>query len=193
MQRRAEASIDHPALSPEKSDEFASLYETNYPRIYRYVLYRIGGNRETTEDIVGDVFLKAFSAWPKFETRKDIPESAYFYRIAHNTVVDHYETKQAPFTLDDIGENNPSIPTVDGPEKEVIEALTEEDRARQLRKDLSSLPEDQRRIIELTFFEGIAGKQAAQIINKKIGNARVIKHRGLQSLGKLVRKRGAAY
>ena len=67
------------------ADEFLQLYEDCYDDIYRYV-YCKTGNPWDTDDIVSDVFLKAFRHFdPNRRTHK-----AWLVTIARNTTVDYY-------------------------------------------------------------------------------------------------------
>ena len=66
---------------------FETVYDECYDSLYKYVYMRLL-NRETTEDIVQDTFLKAMRSYDRFD-----PElasvSTWLTRIATNTMVDH--------------------------------------------------------------------------------------------------------
>ena len=72
-----------------KGDEqaMALLYETYFDRIYRYAYLRLN-NRTEAEDVAQDVFIRALAAIKKYEER-DVPFTAWLFRIAHNQVIDH--------------------------------------------------------------------------------------------------------
>ena len=69
-------------------DAFAELYEAYFDKIYRYIVLKIG-DRTEAEDMTQQVFLKALKSLSTYKW-KDVPFSAWLYRIAHNQVVDHF-------------------------------------------------------------------------------------------------------
>ena len=80
---------DNGATETRKLNEakLASLYEEYYDKIARYVYTHIGDKNES-ENITGEVFLKALESLKSYRER-GIPMQAWLFRIAHNLVVDH--------------------------------------------------------------------------------------------------------
>jgi RNA polymerase sigma-70 factor (ECF subfamily) len=66
-------------------DEFAEIYETNKARIYS-TAYRMLGNSADAEDVVQDVFIKAYRKLDTFEGRSQL--STWLYRITINRCLD---------------------------------------------------------------------------------------------------------
>jgi RNA polymerase sigma-70 factor (ECF subfamily) len=67
------------------ADEFATIYETNKARIYS-TAYRMLGNGADAEDVVQDVFVKAWRKLDSFEGRSQL--STWLYRITINRCLD---------------------------------------------------------------------------------------------------------
>ena len=67
---------------------FAELYESNFHRVYGYVIRRVR-DRAIAEDLTADVFQKALAAFPNFDWR-GIPFSAWLIRIAANVMTDEW-------------------------------------------------------------------------------------------------------
>ena len=72
----------------QDQEAFAELYEAYFDRIYRYIVLKIG-DRTEAEDMTQQVFLKALKSLPAYKW-KEVPFSAWLYRIAHNLMVDHF-------------------------------------------------------------------------------------------------------
>src|SRR5438552_1731444 len=66
------------------ADAYGQLYELHLDRIFRYVYYRVGSSNEA-EDLTEHVFLKAWEAIGRYESR-GLPFAAWLYRMAHNAV-----------------------------------------------------------------------------------------------------------
>ena len=80
------------------ADAFGDLYELYLEEMYRYVRYRIN-HKQDAEDLTEQVFLKAWAGLSGY--RGEVPFKAWIYRIARNTVVDHYRTRKAESPLPD--------------------------------------------------------------------------------------------
>jgi RNA polymerase sigma-70 factor (ECF subfamily) len=83
----------------EKKD-FLAFYRAHVERIYKFVYFRVGSNKETAEDLVQDIFLKAYEAHDRYDPEKSL--SAWIFTIARNTVINHYAKRKADVTLEEI-------------------------------------------------------------------------------------------
>ena len=88
---RDEDQLIEKAISGEK-EAFGHLYDQYFPQIFKYLLVRTD-TREDAEDMTETVFIKAWEHLPNFGGKtKERNLRAWLFRIAHNTVVDHYRT-----------------------------------------------------------------------------------------------------
>lgn len=70
-------------------ENFASLYEAFWPKIFNYFFYRTNMDKSASEDLTQNVFLKALQQLPKFKD-KDVPYLSYLFTIARNLLIDFY-------------------------------------------------------------------------------------------------------
>ena len=49
-------------LKSHQPDAWAALYDAHYRQLYRYAFVRVGGDRETAEDLAATVFSRALTA-----------------------------------------------------------------------------------------------------------------------------------
>ena len=81
---------------------FEELCRENYGRIYKYI-YAMSGNKQTTEDLIQDVFLIAYEKGDAFLSHENPP--AFLYRTARNRTLTclkrqrRYETALTDETL----------------------------------------------------------------------------------------------
>ncbi|MEK7211925.1 MAG: RNA polymerase sigma factor, partial [Patescibacteria group bacterium] len=66
----------------KKSELFQQYYREFLPKIYRFVFFRVGGKRETAEDLTSEIFIKALDNFDSFDEAK--PFSPWIYQIAKN-------------------------------------------------------------------------------------------------------------
>src|SRR3989344_6735535 len=92
-------------LQAKKGDAqaFGTLYDTYMPAIYRFVLFKVG-TRSDAEDVTHQVFLKAWKSIKKYRDQGH-PFSSWLYRIAQNTIIDHYRSFRTYRDIDTLPED----------------------------------------------------------------------------------------
>src|SRR5437667_11900461 len=68
---------------------FAELYETNFERVYAFIIRRVQ-DRHEAEDLTSEVFQHALANLSKFEWR-GVPFAVWLYRIAANAIADRWK------------------------------------------------------------------------------------------------------
>ncbi len=137
-----------------ENDAFGILYDRYITKIYRFIYYKTFV-RETAEDITSDVFHKAFERIHSFNSHKGT-FSAWIYRIARNSVIDHYRTQKKNIPIDDVFDLHTENRTAE--EHDAITALA------RVEEYLKTLPSRQREIIILRLWEELSYKEIAKII-----------------------------
>ena len=150
---------------------FAELYEINFERVYAYVVRRVG-NRTETEDVTSEVFHQALANLKRFEWR-GIPFAAWLFRIAANLISDGWK-RSGREVSDDCGQ-------IDAAQVKPVE-IEEVERKATLFRLVGTLPDEQRRVIELRFVEQKSIKEVAQEIRKTEGAVKQLQFRALSSL-----------
>lgn len=150
---------------------FAGLYESNFERVYAYILRRVR-DREEAEDLTSEVFHQALAHLSNFEWR-GLPFSAWLFRIAANSIADRWKraAKESGIPVD---EESPGS----GPSPEEIEH-----QARVFRQ-VATLPADQRRVIEMRFALGKSIREIARELGRTEGAVKQLQFRGLDTLRK---------
>src|SRR5437763_16919291 len=86
---------------------FAELYETNFERVYAFIVRRVQ-DRHEAEDLTSEVFQHALANLSKFEWR-GVPFAVGLYRIASNSLADSWrrvlEQGPNPVTDDDVDQS----------------------------------------------------------------------------------------
>ncbi len=149
-------------------EAFARLYDRYVDKIYKYIYFNVG-DRSITEELTARVFM---NAWRGLEQDKQARPSlsAWFYRLAHDVLVEYGERRALP-------ESSPSGGHKDAPfsGKGPLAALHQ----------LSNEP---RQVLILRFLVGYNTEQVAQILGKPPAAIRAMQHRGLAELGGILHK-----
>lgn len=158
---------------------FGKLYEEYVDAIYRYIYFRIGSKAEA-EDFTDEVFVRAWEALPEFQPNASYSFSAWLYRIAHNLVVDSYRQRSpVTFSQDELDKNRTRLPSVE-------EEAQVRHEAANLIKAVQKLSDVEQDVIVLRFVEGLSHREVAQVIGKSESASRVIQHRALAALRKIL-------
>lgn len=160
------------------ADAFASLYDDYADRVYRFALFRVS-DVQTAEDLTSQVFLKAWENLNRFQLR-GAPFSAWLFRVARNTIIDHYRTRKETLPLEaalSVGETG---------DDDVDARVERQQEADWLRAALQRLTEDQRQVLSLRFIEGLSTKEIATVMGKQEGAVRALQMRGLQALADII-------
>lgn len=157
--------------------DFGKLYDQFLPQIYRFTYLKVM-NRQDAEDICHQVFL---SAWTNIKNYKDIGYSfsTWLYRIARNAVIDFYRTKKTHVELASIEDFLPD--STDLAAQTGATLATE--------KVLAAFPrltDEQRDVIIMSYIEELDHGEIAEVMEKSEGAVRVLKHRALESLKKIL-------
>jgi RNA polymerase sigma-70 factor (ECF subfamily) len=161
-------------------EAFAELYEIYYQRIFNYILKRVA-NVQLALDITSITFLKALDQIKKFRWR-DIPFSAWLYRIASNEINDYYRREgNRLISMEMLAEMSD---TTDYAEEinEAEEELNRHEEFLRLHEKLAELPQMYQEVIVLKYFEKKKIGDIVKILGKKEGTVKSLLHRGLEKL-----------
>ncbi len=151
----------------------AAIYDDYQPLVYGFI-YRRTGDIEVARDLTAEVFRRFLQA---LQQRNGPTDSlrAWFYRVAHNIVVDHYRRQQF---RDHLPLNEGILGAGESPDQAAERQLL----AEQVRAALTQLTTDQQQVINLKFLEGLTNKEVAEILGKPIGAVKSLQHRALAAL-----------
>lgn len=164
---------------------FASLYRTYLPTVYKFIYYRLNGNKALAEDLTGEVFLRALRKIGDYQvTGADF--GAWLVRIARNLIYDH--AKSARARLEQLADETPedACGTTETTEHLVVEGLEQ----REVVAAIEKLSPDQRDVIVMRFLNGWEVSEVAEALGKKEGTVRTLQFRGLKALQKLLVRDG---
>jgi RNA polymerase sigma-70 factor (ECF subfamily) len=162
------------------TEAFGVLYDKYVDMVFRYVLFRVGGDRAFAEDVTSETFLRALRSIASVSYQgRDV--GAWFVTIARNIVFDHVKSSRyrLEVTTAELQDNREET---SGPEQEV---MTEATNAELLRC-VSQLGDDQRECITLRFIEGKTVSEVAQLMDRNEGAVKALQHRAVRRLAQIL-------
>lgn len=165
-------------------EALGAIYDTYLLQVYRYVYSRVG-NASDAEDITEEVFVRVVENIARFQWH-DVPFTAWLFRIAHNQVVSHHRRRAARPAAVSTDEHELDMEdTSPGPEAAIEHIMT----VREVADACERLPDAQRRVISLRFAAGLSVKETAEALGKTENNVKVLQHKAIARLQKLLRPR----
>jgi RNA polymerase sigma-70 factor, ECF subfamily len=135
------------------------------------VCERLLGNREDARDAAQDVFLKVYRGAAAFRPQGRV--STWLYRVAVNHCLNRMRRRKiAQFlSFGALGGDEPDAPEFDPPSDapDPRQALESRQRWQVTRKTIDALPTNQRAVLVLAKFEGLAYKEIAEVLGITMG------------------------
>ncbi len=162
------------ALSYKSGDKdaFDQLYVRHLKGIFAFVFYRVM-DRMTAEDLTSQTFIKALEHMHSYDPRKGA-FSTWLYRIARNTVHDHFRVTRPVQNIDDVwdleDDDNPFLNTAGSLD------------ATQVRTALKLLPKDKRDVVIMRLWDGLSYKEIADLTGKSEASCKMTFSRTVSDL-----------
>jgi len=158
---------------------FEQLLDKHYKAIVNFI-YKFVNNREESEELTQEVFLKVFRARATYEPRARF--KAWLYRIATNVSLKASEKKRRFSFRRSFEERDFELYGYDGPVSvfagDAERNLLEKESAEMVRRALRELPKNEKVAIILRRYEGLSYKEIAEVMNCTEGAVKTYIHRG---------------
>lgn len=156
---------------------FEQLYDRHSRIVYGLVL-RILQQASTAEEVVQDVFLQLWRNAGQYDSARG-PFVPWLLTLARNRALDHLRLKsERQRRREDQTEELPPMPTAPEYEK----ALDEKRRAERVRALMTALAPQQKKAIELAYFEGLSHSEIAAALKEPLGTVKSWIRNGLLRL-----------
>jgi RNA polymerase sigma-70 factor (ECF subfamily) len=150
---------------------FACLID-KYSRQVHSLIFKLIRNREDTEELTQDVFMKVFRNLGSF--KGDSSFSTWIYKIAYNTAISETRKRKQEFlAIEEAQIENVS-------EEQIARTMGQSDESEQIKRleaALAMLPPDERAIILLFYMEEKSVDEVVQITGMSHSNVKTRLHR----------------
>lgn len=163
-------------------DELEKLLEEAHEASFGWALHCCGWNHADAEDVLQATYLKVISGRARFEGRSGF--RTWLFGVIRMTA---HEQRRRARSLHQRAEGlareqATGAVVVEAPDREV----ERDERARTLAAALETLPEKQREVLHLVFYQGLTVREASEVMEVSLGTARVHYHRGKEKLRALL-------
>jgi len=130
------------------------------------VAMRVVGGRAEAEDVVHDAFVAVWRKIDRFDAQRGSLR-AWLLTVVRNRAIDRVRTRRTAVDVDEADDRS-LLRTGPNP---TWEAALDRAAANDLRQAMEALPDEQRRAVELAYFEGYTYREVAEITGVPPGTA----------------------
>jgi len=158
-------------------EAFARLFDHHSPLVLGF-LVRILGSRSEAEEVLQEVFLQVWRQASRYEPGRSTPRG-WILVLARSRALDTLRSRESrqrrevEVSADGPLPASPPVGTA---------GLEARERQAQVSSALDLLPAEQRRCIELAFFEGLTQSQIAHRLDAPLGTVKSRIHLGMNKL-----------
>lgn len=152
------------------NEAFEMLLSRYKSKVYTYI-YLIVHNRELTEDIFQDTFIKAITTIQQGRYVETGRFLAWINRIAHNLIIDHFRRERNENTFSADGVEYDVFTNSKLTEKSIEDTLFNEQVLNDVVSLVDYLPQSQQEVVRMRFFEDLSFKEIAEKTNVSINTA----------------------
>ncbi len=162
------------SLKKWDKNAFWSLYDASFDRVYRMIYHRTL-DTPMTEDIVSQVFMKAFRSIDRFRGKTEGEYFSWILRIAYTTMIDELRWENEYDTLED---NDESL----GFETHHAHDIDNKTKLEEVLTFMKTLSEREQTILTLRIWDELSYDEIASITWESVDNAKKIVSRSLAKI-----------
>jgi RNA polymerase sigma-70 factor (ECF subfamily) len=154
---------------------YDEVYEKYSDKVKGYIYPKVT-NRADAEDLHSAVFIKVYQKFDTFDQSK-ASVSTWVYTIARNTVIDYFRARRIHEEVQEdsaISEDN------------VADELLNQEALEELADALEQLPERERDLVILHYYNGLTLKEVAVKLHMSYSNCKLVHNKALMNLRSLM-------
>ena len=171
---------------------FDELLSRNQDKIFTYIMYVVK-DEDLDNDLFQETFLKVITKLQNGQYSDTGKFSWWLTRIAHNVVIDHFRAQKSSKIVEAPKDNDLSNLRSDAVQNLSRESeLNNEQVMEDIKRLVEALPESQRDVVNMRFFQELSFKEIAEQTNVSINTSLGRMRYALINLRKLTRQYGVS-
>jgi len=173
------------AITARQQIALRELYQ-RYGKTLKSVITRVVHEETEADDVLQEIFLQIWKEAENYSPKAGRP-LGWVVTLARRRAIDRLRRRQAYCRAKDRFELHVGQQPGDRVTGQINDDLIRSDLRRFLERQLSTLPEFQRQVIELSFFEGRSHREISHLTGTPLGTVKTRLELGLRKLTNCVR------
>lgn len=149
---------------------FDTLLTRYQDKLYSYINF-IVRNRNLADDIFQDTFVKAIVTLQKGNYSSTGKFGAWLTRIAHNLIIDYFRQDKNENTVSNDAQEYDLLNDASLAESNIEDNMINEQTLRDVRRLVDALPDNQREVVFMRYYQDLSFKEIADITGVSINTA----------------------
>ena len=149
------------------------LFERHHVKLYNF-LVRLTNRRDTSEDMVQDVFVRIMKYGQSF--RGEAPFTVWMYQLARNAAADHFRKWKNEIRSDGLTDERVDEDPIAG------DLMVETEQSEMLKKAMAMLSREKREVLILSRYQDLKYEEIGAILDCPVGTVKARVHRALKDL-----------
>ena len=178
------------------ADALGALYDRFGAGAHAFARALVGGASDEADDVTAAVFAQLWRTAARYDAARGTV-AAWVTMVTRARALDHVRARRRRLRLEERAASDASVGSLPGASLAAVPlggtgepadaAVERAETARAVRGSLASLPEPQRRAIELAFFGGLSHADVAVALGQPLGTVKTRIRSGLQKLREVLR------
>jgi RNA polymerase sigma-70 factor (ECF subfamily) len=170
----------------EKQDRALSDLYDRYAKLLYGMALTILHDTDEAEDVLQEVFVQVWKKASLYQPELGAPKN-WLVRIAHNRAINLLRSrrnrqKQSEVSIsNDSDKQSPEVAKLDSGDNPLVDVVRQSE-TESIGRALATLPEEQRILVELAFYQGYSHSEMAEKLSLPLGTVKTRIRSGIQAL-----------
>lgn len=151
-------------------EAISRLIERHSSRVYDYIRMMVK-DRELADDIYQETFIKVVKVIDEGRYKENGKFLSWVMRIAHNQVIDHFRSEKQNKSVNEASAGYDILSTQRLTTASIEEQMVGEQIEADVRRLVELLPDEQREVVRLRYYDGLSFKEIADHTEVSINTA----------------------
>jgi RNA polymerase sigma-70 factor (ECF subfamily) len=166
----------------------SQLLERHTRRVRDYVRMMVKDS-DVADDLTQEVLIKVVKVLDEGRYTDKGRFLPWVLRIAHNRVLDYFRAQKQDKTISESSAGFDLLGSKNFAEPSIEDSIISEQRAEEIRALVEELPEEQREVVKMRYYEGLSFKEIAELTGVSINTALGRMRYALINMRQMIKKR----
>ncbi|MDR3559782.1 MAG: RNA polymerase sigma factor [Candidatus Pacebacteria bacterium] len=203
MSKKSQKEIMRPVLEVEKEDlsdneliklirqdnseRYAEIIERYQGKLFAYI-YRLVGSRDEAEDLLQDVFIKAYRNLKSYDAERKF--SSWIYRIAHNEAVNHIKRRSLKRFIpwEDVTATKDKL-EMSSAEEDAQSSWIRKETSQEVDQAINRLPFKYKQVLVLRYYSDKSYEEISAILSRPVNTVGTLINRAKKKLAEELKDR----